>query len=105
MTRVLKYLPVTAGVLMLGAPVLAQTTNPPSSTAPNMQDQRRTPGPAPARPRADRPHESLGQAPKSGVIQPPSTGDNGVIVPKNQSRTPTLKPPGTPGGNPNVEPK
>jgi hypothetical protein len=42
-----------------------------------------------------------------GVIQPPATGDQGVVPPPNQgvSRTPVIPPPGSPGGNPSVEPK
>lgn len=42
-----------------------------------------------------------------GVIRPPATHDRGVVSPPNQgvSRTPIVPPPGTPGGNPNVQPK
>jgi hypothetical protein len=42
-----------------------------------------------------------------GVLPPPSTGDQGVVAPPNQgmSRTPVIPPPGTPGGNPEVQPK
>ena len=42
-----------------------------------------------------------------GVIRPPPTHDRGVVPPPNQgvSRTPIIPPPGTPGGNPNVQPK
>ncbi len=117
MTPRLKYLSATAGVLLLAAPAFAQTTMPPAQSGPgqsgpgmsgpNMQDQRRMPAPAPARPRTERPNESLGQAPNSGVIHPPDTGDSGVIAPRNRSNTPMpeVRPPGTPGGNPNVEPK
>lgn len=102
----LRYLSATAGVLVLAAPAVAQTTVPPGASGPNMQEQRRMPAPAPARPGAE-PNESLGQAPNSGVIQPPATGDSGVIAPRNRANTPTpeIRPPGTPGGNPNVEPK
>jgi len=100
MTSVLKYLSATAGILLLAAPAFAQTTNPPGASP----EQRRMP--APAQPRSES-HESLGQAPKSGVIQPPATGDNGVIEPRNRANTPTpeIRPPGTPGGNPNVQPR
>ncbi len=110
MTPILKYLSLTAGLLVLAGPAVAQTSVPPSG--PNPQDQRRMPPPAPTRPgaespRSDSPGESLGQAPKSGVIQPPETGDSGVIAPRNRGNAPMpeLRPPGTPGGNPNVEPK
>ena len=42
-----------------------------------------------------------------GVIHPPATRDRGVVKPPNQgiSRTPVIPPPGSPGGNPNVQPK
>ncbi|HXC89223.1 MAG TPA: hypothetical protein VNV18_03575 [Stellaceae bacterium] len=42
-----------------------------------------------------------------GVIHPPPSGDSGVVAPPNQgaSRTPVIPPPGTPGGNPMVQPK
>jgi hypothetical protein len=42
-----------------------------------------------------------------GVIHPPPTDDGGVVAPPNQgtSRTPVIPPPGTPGGNPLVQPK
>jgi hypothetical protein len=46
-------------------------------------------------------------APENGVIHPPATGDRSVIPAPNQNRasTPELRPPGTPGGNPNVQPR
>lgn len=42
-----------------------------------------------------------------GVIQPPPSADRGVVSPPNQgtSRTPVIPPPGTPGGNPLIQPK
>jgi hypothetical protein len=42
-----------------------------------------------------------------GVIHPPPSADRGVVTPPNQgtSRTPVIPPPGTPGGNPMVQPK
>lgn len=42
-----------------------------------------------------------------GVIHPPPSGDRGVVTPPNQaaSRTPVIHPPGTPGGNPQIQPK
>jgi hypothetical protein len=42
-----------------------------------------------------------------GVLQPPPTGDAGVVSPPNQdtARTPVIPPPGSPGGNPQVQPK
>ncbi len=42
-----------------------------------------------------------------GVIHPPPTHDRSVVQPPNQgaSRTPIIPPPGSPGGNPQVQPK
>ena len=42
-----------------------------------------------------------------GVIAPPHTGDTNVMPPPNAeiSRTPVIPAPGTPGGNPAIEPK
>jgi hypothetical protein len=42
-----------------------------------------------------------------GIIHPPPSGDRNVVPPPNQasSRTPVIHPPGTPGGNPRIEPK
>ena len=80
--------------------------------------QSATPGAAP-----DRGPAGQSQAPQSGspapgslsrelsrsggVIRPPPTHDRGVVSPPHQGvgRTPVIPPPGTPGGNPNVQPK
>ena len=42
-----------------------------------------------------------------GIIRPPPSGDRGVVAPPNQasSRTPVIHPPGTPGGNSQIQPK
>ena len=43
-----------------------------------------------------------------GVIHPPASGDRGMVTsPPNRGagRTPVIPPPGTPGGNPMVQPK
>ncbi len=40
-----------------------------------------------------------------GVITPPATGDSGVKMPPAKGNTPVIPPPGTPGGNPEVQPK
>jgi hypothetical protein len=62
--------------------------------------------------------ETEGQAPSSGnpserlnrtdgVIQPPRDVDPQMQVPppESGSRTPVIPPPGTPGGDPSIEPK
>jgi hypothetical protein len=42
-----------------------------------------------------------------GVMQPPATGDQGVVAPPRagSQSTPVIPPPGTPGGNQEVQPK
>ncbi|MBV8538407.1 MAG: hypothetical protein JO128_22605 [Alphaproteobacteria bacterium] len=109
MNSALKYLSIAAGALVLAGAAVAQTSTPPGASGPAVPEQRRIPVPAQPRPESPRSesNESLGQAPHSGVIQPPATGDNGVIEPRNRANTPTpeIRPPGTPGGNPNVQPK
>src|SRR5215470_8506512 len=43
-----------------------------------------------------------------GVIRPPVTGDRGVVNPPASSRSmpmPVIPPPGSPGGDPSVQPK
>ena len=59
-----------------------------------------------------KPPSALGQGQtgcqSDGVIHPPVTGDQGVVQPPETSQSmpmPVIPPPGTPGGNPNVNPK
>jgi hypothetical protein len=42
-----------------------------------------------------------------GVVQPPATGDQGVVPPPKAGHqsTPVIPPPGTPGGNQEIQPK
>lgn len=42
-----------------------------------------------------------------GVIHPPPSADRNIVPPPNQAQgsTPVIPPPGTPGGNPLVQPK
>lgn len=69
---------------------------------------------APQDPRATnqdrRPGETLSERldRNSGVIRPPAAMDPGIAVPApdpNPNSTPVIPPPGTPGGNPSVQPK
>jgi hypothetical protein len=105
---VLVALAVTTGV------ALAQPSSPPSST-------EAPPGPPP--PTAPTPPEkiapslgapSIGQTARaggraaSGVIAPPSGVDPGIRAAPSAPTAPTMPvipPPGTQGGNPNVQPK
>lgn len=58
------------------------------------------------------PSSPEGSGPKgcasNGVIQPPAVGDSGVVKPPDTGSAmpmPVIPPPGTPGGNPSVQPK
>jgi len=60
-----------------------------------------------------RPDDATGRRPLSdqlaeskGVICPPAGTDPGIAVPpRGGGRTPVIPPPGTPGGDPNIQPK
>ena len=94
--RGLKY---AAAALTFGvaASAAAQTTSPPPTPPTSPYEHRQVPSHKPGDP----------VVPQHGVMQPPQTGDQNVIQPKSQSQapTPTIPPPGTPGGNQNVQPK
>ena len=54
------------------------------------------------------PDSGPGGCASNGVIQPPAIGDSGVVKPPNTGSAmpmPVLPPPGSPGGNPSVQPK
>lgn len=107
--------PVFLGCLLVLAwptgAALAQTS--PNGANPNTPTPDTT---QPADPRQDprstgataRPGETLSERldRTDGVIRPPSelTPDN-TIRPSDTGTTPVIRPPGSPGGNPNVEPK
>lgn len=81
---------------------MAQTTTPPS---PPFQEHRVPPQHFGPDGKLKSPGESA--VPPHGVMQPPDTGDQNVIEPKNETQAPmpTIRPPGTPGGKKNVQPK
>ncbi len=60
---------------------------------------------SPARPEQSVPGQV--SATPNGVIAPPKTGDANVIQPPSAGpdATPVIKPPGTPGGNTDIQPK
>jgi hypothetical protein len=75
---------------------------------------QQAPNAVPQDPRATghdkRPGETLSEQldRNSGVIHPPAGVDPGIEVPApnpNPRSTPVIPPPGTPGGNPSVQPK
>ncbi len=72
--------------------------------APAYADQ---PPPAPAQSQnRPSPEKGADPVPPNGVINPPpDTGRGGAVTPPNVDPGMTVRPPGTPGGNPNVVPK
>jgi hypothetical protein len=78
-----------------------QSTLPKQETGPAVQQGDRAP--APAGPGSSSLSEPLSRS--NGVITPPRTGDPSVIMPPPAGKTPIIPPPGTPGGNPEVQPK
>jgi len=113
----LRPLPAAMVLFSVAAMAGAQTQDgtkalPDQAPAPHGQPSPNAPAERPRQP----PSSGSSTAPGSlsreldrsgGVLQPPPTGDQSVVPPPNQgtSRTPVIPPPGTPGGNPQVEPK
>jgi hypothetical protein len=106
----------TIAVALAAAALLATTTaqaqsnrsEPPPSSSPS--NRNCSPGLGNAAPRSN---ETTGNRPLSeqlseskGVICPPAGVDPGIAVPPvGGGRTPVIPPPGTPGGDPNLQPK
>jgi hypothetical protein len=87
---------VPGAVAQERSPPQSQPTQPPPGGSPdsnNGSDQSpRSPG------------DELNHS--GGVLQPPPTPDAGVVSPPSEgSSMPVIPPPGTPGGNPKMQPK
>jgi hypothetical protein len=80
----------------LGGFILADQV---ANTPPNQADEQN----------AAKPNESPSKklSDSKGVIHPPRTGDHSVVTPPPTETTnkAVIAPPGTPGGDPNVQPK
>lgn len=106
MRRILSVCLVAASMLALVGPARTQTNTP-----------RETPDQPACQPDRDHairpPDESTGSgtlsdrlADSKGVICPPSGVDPGLTTPPpNGGRMPVIPPPGTPGGDPSLQPK
>ena len=105
-----------AGIALAGAWAQAGTSNPVLGKGPTHHSQVQPSPDGTTTVPEQQPQSGSSTAPGSlshelsrsgGVIHPPPTGDGGVVAPPNQgtSRTPVIPPPGTPGGNPLVQPK
>jgi hypothetical protein len=97
------------------ATALAATGNEETNQPPGPAQGLPIPPPQPAQPgvgQQDRsvPEQEHSPVPETGVIRPPTQVDPGInrtppgILHKDFT-TPVLPPPGTPGGNPNVQPR
>ena len=85
--------------LARNSPVMANAISENKSTVPQQQPQLGS---------SNAPGSLSHQLSRSGgIIHPPPSGDRSVVQPPNQgtSSTPVIPPPGTPGGNPLVQPK
>jgi len=100
MSRRIQVIAVMTAIVVSATAVRAQGTNPKNSPTlpPGTSDDVR---PVPT-PNADPGGVVM---PPSGVVKPgnPDPGINVPVAP--QGRMPVIPPPGTPGGNPNVQPK
>jgi hypothetical protein len=105
---------VALGAAMTVGSAASQTPRPQTPSAP---EQRQVPsarpddstGPSPQQGTSTAPSGSLSdELSRTGsVMQPPATGDQGVVPPPKtgSQSTPVIPPPGTPGGNQDIQPK
>ena len=107
--------PLAAALLLISG-VSAAAAQTPDATPDQRRAARDAPPKAPGAPLRRVPESGSTMAPGSlshelnrsgGVLPPPPTGDEGVVSPPNQdsSRTPVIPPPGSPGGNQQIQPK
>jgi glucose/arabinose dehydrogenase len=93
-----------AGASAQGAGQIPPSTSPPAQDQTSPPQSQATPLPQ----QATRPGTTSDQLSQTrGVITPPPTGDHAVVTPPNigAASTPVIPPPGTPGGNPEIQPK
>jgi hypothetical protein len=93
------------GVMVASSAAFAQPT--PPATIPDQMapDTQRMPGSDP-KPLDPARNLSTQLSERDGVIKPPENVDHSIVKPPPQTGAmPVIPPPGTPGGNPNVQPK
>ncbi len=99
MTNLLKTAALALMAIAAAVPSFAEDQKPPEQAAPQGKDA----------PGSDNGTSIPTPGEHQGVIPPPPTGDTGIEtqVPNPNAGTPeeVIPPPGTPGGNPNVEPR
>src|SRR6185437_15289786 len=105
--------PAISALLLLGA--LAAAPMAPAHAQPSDPQRQATPvppdSPPPAPPRDDGASSGSSLSDRlsrsHGVVEPPPTGDRGLVQPPpaGSQSTPIIRPPGTQGGNEQVQPK
>lgn len=107
MTRIMtRTLSVWLMTLALAAPALAQTVAPdPKACAPGerMPPREGTTGQGPQTGQGENLSDKLART--DGVICPPEVGNDMRLPTPDAGRTPVIPPPGSPGGDPSVQPK
>ena len=106
---------VALGVVMTVDSAYSQTTTRPQT--PSVPEERQAPSARPDDSTGANPQQGTSTAPSGslsdelsrsgGVMQPPATGDQGVVPPPKAGpqSTPVIPPPGTAGGNQDIQPK
>lgn len=100
---------MVASALAWSGTALAQEGQNQGSAAPQgrqqQQDHQQGSSEAPDGKRSGSLSDELSRS--GGVIHPAPTGDQGVVAPpeRGAGSTPVIPPPGTPGGNPDINPK
>jgi hypothetical protein len=92
--------------LVLASPVLAQSAAPdPKACAPGerMLPGDATTGQGPRSGQTDNLSDKLART--DGVICPPNIGSSMQLPTPDAGRTPVIPPPGSPGGDPSIQPK
>jgi hypothetical protein len=95
-----RYVALVAA-LLFAAPALAQSSDQPAPPQPQAR-----PDPAPPDTGLDSGTSLSNTLSRTGgVITPPDVHDPNVKTPPQAGNTPVIRPPGTPGGNQDVQPK
>lgn len=102
------FYPLLAASLLLGSAALAQdrdTESPPQNQ--QLRPQAPDGSSGSSTPRSDSGSLSNELNRSGGVLQPPATSDRGVVRPPSAGTQdmPVIPPPGSPGGNQQVQPK
>jgi len=90
---------------MGGAALAQDRRNPRPQPAPEATEPRPTPGDNAPQPEGSTLPPGADLSHSGGVLAPPPTHDPSVVTPPRDGSMPAIPPPGTPGGDPSVQPK